>query len=122
MTNQTQTTETTHVYEDESVKEAMQALRYTPGAAEEAQARFYRALGWLRRARYRHGAVEMTTTLASGETFHNHTAFGLLSLVLAGEPVVEVELVHQSSGPHMLVMPVPAQALADSMSDVYELA
>jgi hypothetical protein len=122
MTNQTQTTETTHVYEDESVKEAMQALGYTPGAAEEAQARFYRALGWLRRARYRHGAVEMTTTLASGETFHNHTAFGLLSLVLAGEPVVEVELVHQSSGPHMLVMPVPAQALADSMSDVYELA
>ncbi|MDD5708184.1 MAG: hypothetical protein PHR35_19875 [Kiritimatiellae bacterium] len=106
--NQTQTTETTHVYEDESVKEAMQALRYTPGAAEEAQARFYRALGWLRRARYRHGAVEMTTTLASGETFHNHTAFGLLSLVLAGEPVAEVELVHRSSGPHALAMPVPA--------------
>ena len=119
------TTETAHrdVYEDESVGEAMQALRYAPGGATvEATASFYRVLSWLRRARYRHGAVEMTTTLASGETFHNHTAFGLLSLVLAGEPVVEVELVHQSSGPHMLVMPVPAQALAESMSDVYELA
>jgi hypothetical protein len=112
-----------NVYEDDAMSEAMQALRYgRSDAVEEAMDRFYRVLSWLRRARYRHGAVEMTTTLASGETFHNHTAFGLLSLVLAGEPVVEVELVHQSSGPHMLVMPVPAQALAQSMSDVYELA
>jgi hypothetical protein len=111
-----------NVYEDDAMSEAMQALRYgRSDAVEEAMDRFYRVLSWLRRIGYRHGAVEMTTTLASGETFHNHTAFGLLSLVLASEPVTEVMVEHPSSGPHVRVMPVPARTLARQM-EVYELA
>jgi hypothetical protein len=102
--------------------EAAQALRYGAGsgAIEPASLkRFLAVMEWLAGAGYRHGEGEMTTTLASGETFHNHTAFGLFSLVLAGEPVASIVLV-RSGAAHTLAMPVPAASL--KAVEVYRLA
>jgi hypothetical protein len=100
--------------------EAAQALRYGAGDVEPATLkRFLAVLEWLAASGYRHGEGEMTTTLASGETFHNHTAFGLLSLVLAGEPVASVVLVRCGAA-HTLAMPVPAAS--PKAVEVYPLA
>jgi hypothetical protein len=115
-------TKTTGRIDENLMAEAAQALRYGAGSGAIEPAtlkRFLAVLEWLAGAGYRHGEGEMTTTLASGETFHNHTSFGLLSLVLATDSPASVVLVRCGAA-HTLAMPVPAASL--KAVEVYRLA